>query len=119
MISKRFLASVEEKLKEEKNKLLVYLSEIAKKNEGTNQYEATLPEYGRAEDENAEEVADYADALSQKEDIEENLKEIDHTLEKIKQGLYGICEKCQKKISAQRLEALPTARYCLKCKREV
>jgi DnaK suppressor protein len=45
------------------------------------------------------------------------LKEIDHALDKIASGLYGICEECQEPISEKRLEVNPVARFCINCKR--
>ena len=33
------------------------------------------------------------------------------------QGSFGICEKCQGKISQKRLRALPYARFCITCQR--
>lgn len=41
----------------------------------------------------------------------QHLKEIDHALEKIEQGKYGICEKTGKNIPYERLSAQPTARF--------
>ena len=45
------------------------------------------------------------------------LKDIDNSLDKIKNTTYGICEECEEKISEKRLEANPVARYCITCKR--
>lgn len=45
------------------------------------------------------------------------LKDVDHTLDKIKNETYGICEECEEKINEKRLEANPVARYCITCKR--
>jgi RNA polymerase-binding transcription factor DksA len=45
----------------------------------------------------------------------ETLTEIEHALEKIGTGTYGICENCGKPISEARLEANPAARYCIDC----
>ena len=47
--------------------------------------------------------------------LKTDLKEIEKALKKIKNGTYGICEKCGKKIEAKRLEVKPSAIYCLKC----
>ncbi|MGP4072979.1 TraR/DksA C4-type zinc finger protein [Piscibacillus sp. B03] len=44
---------------------------------------------------------------------EEELSEIDHALEKMENGTYGICEKSGKEIPAERLKAMPTARYTI------
>jgi len=44
------------------------------------------------------------------------LDKIDHALEKLEQGTYGICEDCGAEISEQRLKAVPFAIYCIECK---
>lgn len=45
------------------------------------------------------------------------LYEIDEALEKIKNNdHYGLCEKCHQQIEQKRLEAIPYAKLCLKCK---
>ena len=49
---------------------------------------------------------------------EEEVREIDAALVRIKKGIFGRCEKCAKMISQQRLKALPYARLCISCKSE-
>ncbi|MFD2639708.1 TraR/DksA C4-type zinc finger protein [Piscibacillus salipiscarius] len=44
---------------------------------------------------------------------EEELSEINHALEKMEEGTYGICEKTGKPIPEERLKAMPTARYVI------
>ena len=44
------------------------------------------------------------------------LAEIEHALNKAKQGKYGLCDVCGKPIDPARLEALPQASCCLNCK---
>ena len=44
------------------------------------------------------------------------LRMIDAALTRIKQGKYGICIKCGKKIPRERLEAIPYAIMCIDCK---
>jgi len=44
------------------------------------------------------------------------LEDIDRALQKIEQGNFGVCEKCGDKISKKRLQAVPYARFCIKCK---
>jgi len=41
---------------------------------------------------------------------------IDAALSRIENGKYGICMQCGKKIPRERLEAIPYALLCLKCK---
>ena len=43
------------------------------------------------------------------------LIEINHALDKIEEGEYGLCEGCKKPITKVRLKAVPYAMLCLKC----
>jgi len=43
------------------------------------------------------------------------LRDIDAALERIEEGTYGICEGDEGQIPLARLEAIPWARYCVKC----
>lgn len=45
---------------------------------------------------------------------EQELEEVDYALQKMQAGTYGICESCGRDIPYERLEAMPTARYCMK-----
>jgi len=40
-------------------------------------------------------------------------------LERIREGTFGFCESCEKPIGQKRLEALPTAHYCIKCQEQL
>jgi|SRR3989344_1514120 len=62
-------------------------------------------------------VNDAADAMEELvtnvplvEELETRLKDVKDALEKMDKGLYGICEKSNKEIPLERLEANPAAR---------
>lgn len=44
---------------------------------------------------------------------------IDAALKRINDKTYGICELCKKNIGKNRLDAIPHARYCRKCKEKL
>ena len=46
------------------------------------------------------------------------LYEIDQALMRAKDGKFGICDNCNKEVEPARLEAMPYARYCIKCSRQ-
>ena len=46
-------------------------------------------------------------------------KNLIQALERIRQGTYGECQSCGGEIESKRLEALPWARYCIKCQEEM
>ena len=113
-----FLSITKNKLEKKQKKIKKQLAEISNrsKRKGGYSYEAKFPEYGRSEDENANEVADFVDSISLGKSLENSLINIDLALKKIVTDQYGVCEICKKKINHKRLEILPTARYCLNCK---
>ncbi|MGQ9676278.1 MAG: TraR/DksA family transcriptional regulator [Chloroflexota bacterium] len=44
------------------------------------------------------------------------LREVEDALERMEESTYGICEDCNEKIDPARLEALPWARTCIRCR---
>jgi DnaK suppressor protein len=44
------------------------------------------------------------------------LKKIEDAIERIDQGLFGICDKCGEDIDIRRLEARPVTTMCIECK---
>jgi DnaK suppressor protein len=47
------------------------------------------------------------------------LASIEHALERMRDGDYGLCEVCGGKIPMARLNALPYATICIDCQREI
>src|SRR5215203_3840704 len=46
------------------------------------------------------------------------LQKIDHALEKIEAGTFGLCEQCGEPISPKRLEARLETTLCIRCKED-
>src|SRR2546422_293587 len=68
----------------------------------------------QAFDSGSEEVASQLAELEARE-----LAQIERALARLKQGIYGLCEGCQKKIPVGRLNALPFSTTCVECAREM
>jgi DnaK suppressor protein len=47
------------------------------------------------------------------------LSQIERALARLKQGKYGTCENCERKIARARLNALPYATLCINCERQM
>jgi DnaK suppressor protein len=43
------------------------------------------------------------------------LEQIEAALERIEDGVYGVCVECEAKIPKARLQVLPHTAYCVKC----
>ena len=46
------------------------------------------------------------------------LKEVENALRRVSRGTYGTCEMCSGDIPANRLKAVPWARFCLTCEEQ-
>jgi len=68
-------------------------------------------------DEEADETEEADNQLAIANDLNERLNQIKAALEKIREGKYGICEKCGSEISAEILDIDPESRFCKSCKR--
>ena len=60
---------------------------------------------------------DFSLGILEGENVE--LKEIEESLERIAEKTYGICEECSNPINENRLEVIPYARFCVKCKQSM
>jgi RNA polymerase-binding transcription factor DksA len=68
------------------------------------------------------EEADLAQALSDRETadilvhlLDENRERVEHALERVREGAYGVCEACAQRIPAERLKYQPAATRCVEC----
>ncbi len=106
----------EELLLKEQNLLETELSSMGRKNPNNpSDWQATIPENGADEADDAE-VADSIEQLENNngevEQLEKQINDVRLALEKIKSGTYGICEIGGEEIEEDRLEANPSARTC-------
>ncbi len=109
-------------IKERKANLEVRREELKKELDSStdqvaeNDYDAKFIDLGDKEDENAAEVAMFEKNLSMEKTLEISLFNVNKALKKIDEGNYGICEKCERPINPERLNAFPSATACMKCK---
>lgn len=91
--------------------------------------------HGNAADESGRspELSDYdnhpADAASETyertknyaidEAFKEMIERIDEALRKIDAGTYGLCDRCGRQISPERLKAIPSATFCIACQEQL
>src|SRR5437773_12439169 len=47
------------------------------------------------------------------------LREVQAALRRVQHGSYGVCAACEEPISPNRLDAVPWAKFCVKCQEEV
>ncbi len=111
------IKEIEQQLLAKKKRILLDLKGVSRKdNHEADDRTAKFPEYGNKSDENAQEINDYSTDIMTEKILEKSLADINQTLNRIKNGTYGICKYCKKPISQKRLLARPTANSCISCK---
>ena len=122
-MDKKLQKKLKNELEKEKKRLIKDLSSFAKKDPKIKgNWMTRFPFLGMSrshQDENAEEIEEYEKLLPIEHSLELRLKDVESALGKIKKGSYGQCENCRKKIEVRRLEAIPEARLCLKCSKNI
>jgi len=110
----KILEEIKQTLLSRKAKLEEELKKIAHQDDG--EVEANYNDIGDDEDENAQEVTQYADNQSLVAQLSKNLKDVEKSLEKIESGEYGFCKYCKKEINPERLKVRPASGSCIECK---
>jgi len=115
-MDKKIIEEFKNKLEQEKKSLTRQLELVERKAmREKEESQAQFPDYGDKDDENAAEVATFADNISIESDLRNNLKNVEHALQHIKDGEFGICEACGKEINLERLKIYPSAILCVDC----
>lgn len=113
-----FLKKVKEVLLHEKERLERELAKFTTKNKNVSgDYDATFPDYGDKDDENAQEVAQYTANKPLEIALEKELRDVNKSLERLDKKKYGVCKYCDEPIEEKRLMARPTSGACVSCKK--
>jgi RNA polymerase-binding transcription factor DksA len=117
MLNKEKIEYFKKKLEEKKARLEKEMEHIAHPNlNAPGDWEVTAPEMDVLPSD-PNELSDTFEELENVAAIGENFEEdvdlIAEALERIKKGKYGVCEVCDKEIEEKRLEASPTAKFCI------
>jgi len=105
------------RLEMERERLQAQIDDLERGDEAATTTDPLLDSGGIPSD-----LADDADALSLAErnrgliaNSQRILRQVNHALERLEKGTYGICERCGRPIAPKRLEALPYVSLCIEC----
>ncbi|HZU74485.1 MAG TPA: TraR/DksA C4-type zinc finger protein [Acidimicrobiales bacterium] len=104
------------RLEEERQRLGDLRSSFESEHLQTESEQENLSELSGADQHQADvgtETFDRERDLSILEQIEAELSDVEHALERLENGTYGLCEACGRPINDARLEALPASRFCV------
>ncbi len=102
------------RLKDERQRLAKALAQMRASAPPMGEAKEGSP-YGKKE-EGATEAFELEKRLALEKRLMTLLSEVEHALEKLKDGTYGLCDICGGPVEMARLEVLPQATLCLGCK---
>jgi len=107
-------SELRKRLESEEKRLLGELEQLQASISSSDERREGSP-FGKREEE-ATEAAELEKRLALEKRLREELNKIGRALKKFDEGTYGLCDNCQQPIDPERLEALPHASLCMKCK---
>jgi len=107
----KFIEEMKQLLNQEKIELDQELKSEAHNQDGDEV--ANFPDYGRHDEDNATEIADYTAQSAIVESKEARVKEIEAALKRVEAGIYGVTKNGDK-IPEKRLRANPAATTTVK-----
>lgn len=113
------LSTLKQALEQERERLVRELGAIAEPDaRRAGNWNARYPIFGASQtgshssaDEEADEVEEYEIRLAEEQSFESRLLAVTRALERIEKGAYGVCARCKKPISLERLQANPAAEF--------
>ncbi len=102
------------RLKSEQKRLMEELEQLKASVRPAEERREGSP-FGKREEE-ATESFELERRLTLEKSMREQLTAVEHALQKFEDGTYGLCDSCGQPIDPARLEALPQASLCLRCK---
>jgi DnaK suppressor protein len=75
--------------------------------------------YGNHLADDASDLFEQEKNLALQQNLKDLLAKVEHALRKFDAGTYGVCEGCGEAMDPARLEALPWAALCVRCKQKV
>ncbi len=119
-LAKSTLERYQKQLEEEQARLTKLVGEYQKELEEARLTESSSdrsPDPGDPESSSVK--MEYAKELSIERNILDLLDKVNHALERITAGEYGICESCGTAIPVERLNVLPYSTLCVVCAAKV
>lgn len=115
MLTKEDINRFAQELTKEKESLIGKLSRLSEAQDQSRS--STVSDSGddNQSADSATQIVDREMTMTVIQKLQDKLDKISNSLDRIYLGQYGTCSKCNGNISKERLEAIPTAQFCLQC----
>ena len=115
MLSKEDIQHLSDILTKEKESLINKISRLSEAQDQSRS--STVSESGddNQSADSATQIIDREMTMAMIQKLQDKLDKVSNSLDRIYLGQYSTCSKCGGGITKERLEAIPTAQYCLQC----
>lgn len=117
-MNKNQLARIKQRLLDEKKHLQSIIDDINQGGLAMSLADSIeeLSTYDQHPADVATEVFERSKDFALREDAVIKLRAVDHALQKIREGTYGVCDNCGSMIPPERLDAIPYTTQCVHCR---
>jgi DnaK suppressor protein len=107
-------ATASRRLEEERTRLEGIRDDLQREqNEAASDTGGELSSFDQHPGDSGTETFEMEKNVSVLEQVEDELRELEHARQRLERGTYGRCQACGRPIGDERLEAMPAARYCI------
>lgn len=105
----------------ERDRLLAQIRRIDDRTAGRDRLDSQVSaeDFDEPGGDAASDTLERSQAMAIGENFRDMLAHVEHALEKMDKGTYGICDSCGKNIAKARLEFLPWAAMCAECRKRL
>jgi len=107
------LDELRRRLEQDRDSLRTEIDDADNQVQAGVQYDPEQSGYGNHEAESGTEIYEQERNLALERNLEQQLADVEHALDKFAQGTYGICDVCGREIAPERLRVMPQAALCI------
>jgi DnaK suppressor protein len=110
-----------EALEGERDRLLDQIRRIDDRTAGRDRLDSQVSaeDFDEPGGDAASDTLERSQAMAIGENFRDMLAHIEHAMDKLEKGTYGICDSCGKNIAKARLDFLPWASMCAECRKRL
>jgi DnaK suppressor protein len=107
-------ATARKRLEEERERLQGIADDLQReRDESVSDTGGELSSFDQHPGDSGTETFEMEKNVSLREQVDDELQEVEAAFQRLERGTYGTCQACGKPIGDERLEAMPATRFCV------
>jgi DnaK suppressor protein len=107
-------ATARKRLEEERERLQGIADDLQReRDESVSDTAGELSSFDQHPGDSGTETFEMEKNVSLREQVDDELQEVEAAFQRLERGTYGTCQACGKPVGDERLEAMPATRFCV------